>query len=198
MKLPLQITYRNLTPSDALDELIRARAAKLETYHRAIMRCHVLVALLHQHHQDGNRVQVRIDLTVPGEEIVVTHEPGHHQELREGESERMSKADELDRTHTHAQVVVREAFDIARRRLQDYTRQHRGDVKTHEERAHGRVVRIGPQEGWLVTADGHEVYFHANAVLDHAFPRLDVGSAVTFVEEKGEKGAQASTVRLLG
>ena len=130
--------------------------------------------------------------------LVVTHEPGHHQELREVEAERMSKADELDRTHTHAQVVLREAFDIARRRLQDHGRRRRGDVKTHQERPHGRVVRIGPEEGWLATPDGHEVYFHANAVLDDAFSRLDVGSVVTFVEEQGEKGPQASTVRLLG
>lgn len=198
MKLPLQITYRNLTPSDALDEMIHARAAKLDTYQGAIMRCHVLVELLHQHHEHGNRVEVRIDLTVPGEEIVVTHEPGRHQALREGEADQMTKADELDRVHTHAEVAVREAFDIARRRLQDYTRRHRGDVKSHEAPSHGRVVRIGPEEGWLVTPDGQEVYFHANAVLDAAFARLDVGSEVAFVEEKGEKGPQASTVRLRG
>lgn len=198
MTPPVQITYRNLDQSDALDALIRERVAKLETWHHGITRCHVLVARLHEHHRGGNRVQVRIDLTVPGDDIVVSHEPGHHQELREAETERTRKADELDRTHTHAQVVVREAFDIARRRLQDQVRHRRGDVKRHEERPHGRVVRIGPEEGWLVTPDGHEVYFHANAVLDDAFSRLDVGSTVAFVEELGEKGPQASTVRLLG
>ena len=50
----------------------------------------------------------------------------------------------------------------------------------------------------LEAADGHEVYFHQNSVLDGAFSRLAVGTHVAFEEEMGDKGPQASTVKLLG
>jgi cold shock CspA family protein len=60
------------------------------------------------------------------------------------------------------------------------------------------VIRIGPEEGWIETPDGREVYFHEHSVLDAAFDRLEIGSEVAFVEEPGDKGPQASTVRLLG
>ena len=52
--------------------------------------------------------------------------------------------------------------------------------------------------GFLKTSDGREVYFHRNSVLNDAFPRLKVGTRVTFAEEEGDKGPQASTVRLEG
>jgi len=61
-----------------------------------------------------------------------------------------------------------------------------------------RVVLTGPSGHHLVAADGHEVYFHRNSVLDGAFGHLAVGAHVTFAEEMGEKGPQASTVKLLG
>ncbi len=62
------------------------------------------------------------------------------------------------------------------------------------------VARLDPsgEFGFLETADGREIYFHRNSVLNGGFARLAVGSRVTFAEELGEKGAQASTVRLLG
>ena len=56
----------------------------------------------------------------------------------------------------------------------------------------------GEDCGFIETADGREIYFHRNAVLDGAFDRLSVGSEVRFIEEQGDKGAQASTVRLVG
>ena len=64
--------------------------------------------------------------------------------------------------------------------------------------SHGRVARFlaGEDSGFIETADGREIYFHRNAVLNGGFARLSVGSEVRFVEEEGEKGAQASTVRL--
>jgi cold shock CspA family protein len=46
--------------------------------------------------------------------------------------------------------------------------------------------------------DGREIYFHRNSVLDGGFARLAAGARVTFAEEAGEKGPQASTVKLLG
>ena len=73
-------------------------------------------------------------------------------------------------------------------------------MKHHEGSPIGTVVRLDPsgEFGFLETSDGAEIYFHRNSVLDDAFSRLAVGTRVTFAEEVGEKGPQASTVKLLG
>ena len=60
------------------------------------------------------------------------------------------------------------------------------------------VTRLENDFGVLETPDGRDVYFHRNSVLNGDFPKLSLGARVTFVEEMGEKGAQASTVRLTG
>jgi cold shock CspA family protein len=86
----------------------------------------------------------------------------------------------------------------AQRQIEDAIRKMRGQVKSHEPQDHGRVSKFqaGEDYGFIKTADGRAIYFHRYSVLDNAFERLIVGSEV--VEEIGEKGAQASTVRLAG
>ncbi len=76
----------------------------------------------------------------------------------------------------------------------------RGQVKAHDVADHGRVARFlaGEDYGFIETTDGREVYFHRNAVLNGAFDNLAVGDEVRFVESAGEKGPQASTVRVIG
>ena len=199
MQLTPAITFRGIAPSVALEAEVRARIARLETYYDSIMGCRVLVEVAHRHHEAGNRFHVRIDLTLPGEEIVVAHEPTLHATEQDIDAERATKDDETDPERKHAYVAIREAFDIARRRLQDYARRQRGVVKTTVRQARGRVVRLHAIDGYgyIEAEDGHEVYFQKASVLKDGFDRLAVGSLVSFVEESGEKGPQASTVRLL-
>lgn len=199
MQLTPTITLRGIEPSAALEAEIRTRIDKLETYYRSIMGCRVLVEFVQRHHETGNRYHVRIDLTVPGEEIVVAHEPSLHATAQDVDVEKATKADELDPERKHARVAVREAFDIARRRLQDYARRQRGTVKTAARQPRGRVSQLFPidEYGYIEAEEGHEVYFQKSSVLKNAFDRVIVGSTVTFVEEPGEKGPQASTVKLL-
>jgi cold shock CspA family protein/ribosome-associated translation inhibitor RaiA len=198
MQLTPTITFRGMDRSEALETEIRARIDKLETYYRSIMGCRVLVELAQRHHASGNRYHVRIDLTVPGEEIVVTHHASLHATAQDIDIEKATKADEPDPERKHARVAVREAFDIARRRLQDYGRRQRGTVKTPARQPRGRIVRLFPidEYGFIEAEDGHEVYFQNSGVLGNVFDRLTVGSVVSFVEERGEKGPQASTVRI--
>lgn len=102
MNLPLQITYRDVTPSPALESVIRERAAKLDHFAQRITSCRVVVEAPHRHSNKAD-FHVRIDITVPGaEEIVVSREPSS------------SAADPY--------VAVREAFDAATRQLQDLER----------------------------------------------------------------------------
>ena len=102
--------------------------------------------------------------------------------------------------HEHYLVAIKDAFSAAQRQIEDATRKMRGDVKPHEQEDHGRVSKFiaGENYGFIEAADGREVYFHRNSVLDDAFDRLSIGSEVRFIEEIGEKGPQASTVRLIG
>jgi cold shock CspA family protein len=76
----------------------------------------------------------------------------------------------------------------------------RGQVKTHEEVPSGRVKSFDPDEGYgfIEAADGHEVYFHRNSVIDGTANQIQPGLRVTYVEEIGEKGPQASTVHVPG
>ena len=133
METPVQITFRNLTPSEYLEAEIRERAARLDTYYERILECRVLVELPHRHHRRGNRFHVRIELKVPGEDIVVTQEPSPGPAIDNAETEDVAlalrKAEEAVPVHKYASVAVREAFDVARRRLQDYARRQRGAVK---------------------------------------------------------------------
>ena len=198
MQLTPTITFRGIDPSAALEAEIRTRIGKLETYYRPIMGCRVLVELAERHHETGNRYHVRIDVTVPGEEIVVAHEASLHATAQDVDAEKATKEAEPDPERKHARVAVREAFDIARRRLQDYGRRQRGTVKAPARQPRGRVAQLFPidEYGYIEAEDGHEVYFQKSSVLKNAFDRLTVGSTVSFVEESGEKGPQASTVKL--
>ena len=200
MILPVQISFRGMKPSEAVEARVREEVAKLETFYQGIMRCRVVVELPHKHHKKGDLYHVRIDMTVPGAELVVKREPSLQAGLRQIDSEKQSKSYEAHAAHKDVFVVIRDAFKEARRQLQDYARLVRGQTKAHIPQPSGRVSKLFPEEGYgfLETPDGNEIYFHKNSVLNDAFNRLAVGARVTFNEELGEKGVQASTVRAVG
>lgn len=197
MILPIQISFRNMDPSEAVEARVREEASKLETFYQGIMRCRVVVELPHKHHRKGDLYHVRIDMTVPGAELVVKKEPSLHANLRQSDAEKQSKSYEAHAAHKDVFVVIRDAFKEARRQLQDYARRVRGQTKVHEPQATARISKLFPEEGYgfLETVDGSEIYFHKNSVLNDAFNGLTIGKRVTFSEELGEKGAQASTVK---
>lgn len=180
MQIPLQITFKNMESSPAVEDAIRERAAKLEKIYPRITSCRVVIESPHRRHQKGKLFAVRVDMTVPGEEIVVSRDPG-----RNG-------------AYEDVYVAIRDAFDAAKRELQDHARRFRGEVKLHDGPSYGRVVRLEPTGfGFLGTLDGREVYFHQNAVLRPGFDQLHVGDTVRYVEETGNKGPQASTVEIV-
>ncbi|MGA8862234.1 MAG: ribosome-associated translation inhibitor RaiA [Gallionella sp.] len=109
MQIPLQITIRDMEHSDALEAHIREKANKLDEFFDRIMSCRVVVEMPHKHHHQGKQFNVRIDIGVPGSEIVVNRD--HAQDVY---------------------VALRDAFDAAKRQIEDYVRKIRGDVKTHK------------------------------------------------------------------
>jgi cold shock CspA family protein len=203
IKMPLQITFKNMAPSEVIEAHIREAALKLDSFYDEIMGCRVLVETPHQHHRKGKQYHVRIDLTVPGGELVIkraprriTDKPLRYQNAPDDVELQESREPSKYAVHDDIQLAIRDAFDAARRKLQDYARRRRGVLKLHEGSAHACVSKLFPDEGFgfLETADGREIYFHENSVLDSGFGGLQIGTEVHFVEEMGEKGPQATTV----
>ncbi len=198
--IPTQVTFRGLAHDEELEGDVRERVAWLEQFYAGIVGCRVLVEVPHRHRHDGRHFHVRIEVTVPGgPAIVVSHEPSMHGRLKDREDEAHHKEDEIDSVHRYAGVAIHEAFDAARRRLEDFAREQRGTVKAHEVPAHGEVIELSTVDGYgFIQADEQRIYFNRASVLDDAFDELTIGTAVAFVEEKGEQGPRASTVRVLG
>jgi ribosome-associated translation inhibitor RaiA len=105
-----QITYRGMPHSPVMDDRIRDLAAKLEEFHPKITRCHVVVDETDRHKTKGNRFEVRVDIHVPGSEIVATHQ-----------------------SSVDAYVAVATAFDAVIRQLEDTVHRQRGEVKAHRD-----------------------------------------------------------------
>lgn len=175
MRLPLEIRARGLDLAGPLRATIEERARKLDQFYRRIIGCRVFLEGPGKHHRRG-RLSVRIDLTVPGKEIVITRQAGV----------------DLDKT-------VLEAFNAAGRRIEDHIRKARGHVKHHEPPRVGRVLRLFPDRGYgfLESPDGLEIYFHRNSVQGLRFSRLRPGTPVRYATAEGEKGPQATLVRRL-
>jgi len=198
MQLQPVIRFRGIQPGDGLEDEIRRRLARLRQYYPAIVGCRVLLRLSDRHHQVGGRFEVQLDLSVPGRRhVLVSHVANPRKSARHQEQERYRKADEVDRERRIAMVAVRDAFEVARRRLQDFGREQRGDVKVRAEIPQGRVTQFDGRIGCIEATDGHEAYFQKSSVLGAGRRRVRVGSPVAFAEERGDKGPQASTVRLL-
>lgn len=180
MQLPVQVIFRNLESSDAIATRVQQSAAKLDKFYNRIIGCKVTVEAPHWHHHKGNLYSVRIDLTLPKGELIINRNP------------------DKDHAHEDMYVAIRDAFDAAERKLKDYAETRRQEVKVHETPPHGRIITLLADDGYgfIETADGREIYFHQNSVLNGDFRNLQIGSAVQFVEEMGEKGPQATSVRI--
>jgi len=198
MVLPLQITFRNMDHSDLVEKWIRKEAAKLETFYRRIISCRIALERPNRRHKWGSLYHVRIDLAVPGGELVVKHQPTLHTAMQHIGNRKLAKHLEIRIPHKDLRQAINDAFKAAGRRLQDYARRQRGATKIHASAPQARVSRLFPDKGYgfLETPDAREIYFHRNSVLGGAFKRLRVGTPVRFAEEQGENGPQASTVRL--
>jgi cold shock CspA family protein/ribosome-associated translation inhibitor RaiA len=178
-----EIEFQGMTASAEIQDAIKRHIAELEQRCGRITACRVVLKAPGQHHRKGGLYDVHIRLALPdGREVNVARTPP------------------ADERHSDLTFALDDAFRHARRRLQDQVRRMQGQVKHHEGPPIGTVVALDPsgESGFLETGDGQEIYFHRNSVLDDAFSRLQVGSRVTFAEERGDKGPRATTVKLLG
>jgi hypothetical protein len=126
MSFPVQITYRGLDSSEALNELIREEAAKLEKFFDGIVSCRVLVERQSAHHHTGFPFHVRLNIVVPGADLAVVTEPSLRAQPLGDEAVRLHKSDEIDAIYKDPALTVRDTFRRARRRVQEYARRRAG------------------------------------------------------------------------
>jgi ribosomal subunit interface protein len=111
MKIPIQITINNMDHPAAVEAYIREKAQKLDEFFDYIISCRVAVEMQYKHNHQGMQFNVRIDISVPGNEIVISRE--HSEDVN---------------------VALRDAFNAAKRKVEDYACKVQGVVKTHEHR----------------------------------------------------------------
>ena len=117
MRIPLQVTARNLEMTDAIEAAVRKRAEKLEHFSDCITSCRVVVECPHRHHNKGLLYNIHIDLTLPGKELAITREPAEDMYL-----------------------AIRDAFDVATRQVQTYMQKRNGQVKNHHREQPDQVA----------------------------------------------------------
>lgn len=183
MQAPVEVEFQEMVASPAIQQLVEEHVRKLEQRYGRITACRIVVKGPGHRHQTGGLYDINIRMALPdGREVHIGRTP---------------KADER---HSDLSFAINDAFKRARRQLQDNARRMEGAIKSHEGQPVGTVVRLDPggEFGFLRSSDGEEIYFHRNSILGAKLSELDVGTRVVFSQEIGEKGPQATSVKLLG
>jgi len=129
MEVPAQVTFRGFEPTKGLKAHIQKKAQALEKFCNRITRCRVMVEQSCRRHQTGNLFHLRIDVTLPGTELVVRRDPAE------------------DASHEDLRAAVRDAFDAAARKIENYVKRrfnHRHPPRSHwvEFIQHGEPMGI--------------------------------------------------------
>ena len=140
MDIPLQVSFRDMEPSPAVEARIREKADGLERFFDRIVGCRVVVEAPHRHSHKGKLFGIRIDIHLPGKDLVV------------------NRSGSQNHAHEDVYVAIRDAFDAATRQLEDHARKVRSDVKAHEAPAPDSA-REGParsEDGPPFAGDGKD------------------------------------------
>lgn len=181
MQVPPEIAFRNLEATDDLEQEILTGIARLEEVYPDLISCRTMVADDTPAQKNGSNYRARLDVSIPGHEVVVDEDNEHGASARS------------------AVRTVRDAFAIARRRLKKSKHRQRGHDKAPELPPHGRVTRLltddtGVRYGFIESLDGRQIYFHEDALVDLAYDELETGDEVHIAVAAGDQGPQASTV----
>ena len=183
MDVPLEIRFHGMDSSESVEERIREKVAKLERKYGRLVACRIGVEMPHRQHRTGNVYEVHIELSVPGNDLVVSKEP-------HALGERYKNPDIYQ--------AINAAFDAAERQLQQFKEKQYGEVKVHDGdmQLTGTVSDVRAEQGYgfLDNAQGGQIWFHRNAVMDGALEDMKVGDRVHYVETVGVTGPQASKV----
>lgn len=171
--LPMQMTVRGIPSSPALESHVRAKCEKLPHYCKRINSCRIVIEVTHKGKIQGKLYNVRIDVTVPGKELVVTRKFDYD-----------------------VYVAIRDAFVAISRQLEEHGRKKNGLIKTHTHVDHGSVKRLVPTEGYgfIQGNDGNEYYFSITNVSYPSFEKLAIGDHVEYIAQVQQDGLIAHHV----
>ncbi len=183
---PVDISFRGFSSSEAVRKRVHQEALKLDKVFPRVQHCNVVISLPHRTRKQGKIFHVHIKLHIPGQVLVVNHEP------------------ELNHAHEDPFVAIRDSFRSMKNELVRFTRKR--DAQRVREPAIDRTgQKIGVVKmlddidgyGFVRGDDQVDYYFHENSVLMHSFNKLKKGDHVRFVNEMGEKGPQASSLSVI-
>lgn len=175
-----EISFRNVDPTPELRAAVAGHIKDLERIYSRIIGCHVMIERARRRRQTGDPVHVRIEVTVPGRDLVVSR----------------PRSDQP--RHVDPHLTLKDSFDEVARRLERYASELRGDVKKHEPASHGSISELTPDHGFIDVPGGQIVYFHPNSVVGIDFSNLSIGDEVRFSPGQGLEGPQATSVRRIG
>jgi cold shock CspA family protein len=182
METPVEIDLQGMVATAELKDAIARHLQQFEERFGRITAGRIALKTPSGRHHTGGLFEINIHLALPdGREVNVGH----------------TRQD--DERYADLHFALNRTFKRARRQLQDRARRLEGQIKSHEGQPVGIVRQHDPlgEFGFIETSDGREIYFHRNSVLNGDFSRLTVNARVSYAEEEGDKGPQASTVRLL-
>jgi cold shock CspA family protein len=208
MQVAPEIDIKNVANTGEIGKLLEQQLVRLEKVCDYIVSIRVAVQKEQFRHQEGNPYRVRIDVRVPpNHEIVVKRNSAQHPDVRQPPDAEEEAADRAKRTTIEEQrkdeplpALIRRAFDIARRQLQELVERQRGEMKTHpQNQVMAFVEKLLRDEGYgfLRTIEGEQVYFNKNSTLHDEWDRLVAGTGVRFTAEQGEKGKQATSLEIV-
>jgi ribosome-associated translation inhibitor RaiA len=177
MKQALNIQFHGMEASEAVEAKAREFVDKLDAMAPDLMACRVNIDLEQKHKTQGRPFGVRIDLTLPGHELVV------------------NKVQNED-----VYVALRDAFDSMKRQLDEVVRKRRGQEKQHALEMRGEIVRLDSEAGtgFIRTPTGDEYYFSRDNLAGTPFEHVQEGSTVEFLPDVGKQGLQAKRVSVRG
>jgi cold shock CspA family protein/ribosome-associated translation inhibitor RaiA len=183
MDTELDIIFRNMDKSEALENMIREKAAKMEQFFPHIIDARVICEMPHWSQVHAQDFHMTIEVNVPGNKLVVSRDPGKEER------------------HKHAEGVVKDSFEAMYKQLKSESRKMSGDVKSHELPPQGIVIRKFPEQdyGFIRMNDGRELYFHRNAVVNPDFDELEIDQPVRvdYVQNESPQGPQATTIEAI-
>ncbi|MBM9535966.1 cold shock domain-containing protein [Desulfobulbus alkaliphilus] len=177
--MELKIEAKNLDIRKSWQEKIEEERNKLiRHYANFVLHLRVTIEATSGYKEGG--YEVRLVASVPNDTVAVK---------RWGESVRS---------------LLVEAFDVLGLQLKEIVKKkqnHKGakvQVGAVDAKSSGIIRKLMPDDayGFIVTNDKRDVFFHANVLRDVAMSDLSEGDEVLLALEEGEKGLQATWVRM--
>jgi len=175
--MDLKVETRNVELRKGWQEKIEEEKEKLVRNFAAYL-LHLRVAIeATTHHKEGG-FEIKLVASIPNDIVVVTRKGGG------------------------VRPLLVEAFDVLSLQLKENLRKKRKNKKGPETLAdgdsYGTIRKLSPHEsyGFITTFDERDVYFHENALKNVEMEQLSEGDGVFYGETRGDKGPQASWVRL--